>query len=116
MRLPQDVMNIIFEYHVEFERVESEINKAVQLYFSLAHRCQSVLHDIPKLNIANETDRRIMVAGLNDTQHQCRCIVEEILCEETIKEGDLSLIKILNDQILFELFFLLLHPTGHPLV
>ena len=116
MQLPQDIMNIIFEYRVEFERVEREISKAVQLYFSLAHRCQSVLHDIPTLNITNETDRRIMISALKDTQLQCRYIVEEILCEETINEGDLSLLKILNDQILFELFFLLLHPSGHPLL
>ena len=105
--LPQDLVNIIYNYKEELEKCQLKIDRTVDLFLQLQGRCDVVQED---LRCCGSTECRRLVRVLECILVEASRIVEHILDTSTVCDLQIKLLETLHTEMLEEVLDSNLNP------
>jgi len=108
--LPEDIVAIIHDYRMAFERVDNEIMDMLGLYYTTENRATEVLELVSSMVLTDFHFKNIKIM-LSDITKECSKIVSGVLEEETINPVQQLMMNNLANQIDYNnIFPVLFHP------
>ena len=107
--LPTDVINIIHAYRKDFEKVDSDIQDAISSYHTIETRATQLIREVENMGLCVYHVKNIQNC-LHNTVSQSSRIVSDILENEEIHMVQTEMLEALNNEILYDIFNVLLHP------
>ena len=111
--LPLEIETLIHEYRIQFERVDSDIQDAINHYHTIETRVSQLLCEVEEMGLCHYHVKNLQNA-LHSTVHQSSRIVSDILENEEIHMVQTEMLEALNNEILYNIFNILLHPFYIP--
>ena len=111
--LPIEIETLIHEYRKDFERVDSQIQDAISSYHTIETRANQLLGEVEQMGLCSYHVSNIQNC-LRSTVHQSSRIVSHILENEEIHMVQIEMLEALNNEILLNIFNVLLHPFYLP--
>ena len=107
--IPTVIHNIIYEYKVEFERVDREIEQCVDKYYDIENKVASLKHHIEDTDLCSYHTESV-TQSLTQTVVEAGRIIDCILEEESVNPVQLLILKNLENDILIDIFNIVCHP------
>ena len=107
--LPQDILNLIDAYRLQFEKVDEDIQTAINSYHTIESRATQLLREVEEMELCEYHVNNLRRA-LQQTVLESGRIVSEILETEEIHVVQQEMLLALNNEILYDVFNILLHP------
>ena len=111
--LPLEVENLIHAYRIQFEKVDSDIQDAIHAYHTIEMRATQLLREVEQMGLCTYHVKNIQKA-LHRTVNESSRIVSDILENEEIHMVQIEMLEALNNEILYDIFNVLLHPFYIP--
>lgn len=111
--IPNEIEDLIHEYRVEFERVDREINDAINQYYTIESTAKQLLHGLQKSGVCTFHLDNVNRA-LHRTVEQGSYILNRILENEEIFVCETEMLLSLNNEVLYTVFNVLVHPFYLP--
>ena len=111
--LPIEIETLIHAYRQDFERVDSQIQDAISSYHTIETRANQLLGEVEQMGLCSYHVSNIKNC-LRSTVRQSSLIVSDILENEEIHMVQIEMLEALNNEILFNIFNVLLHPFYVP--
>ena len=107
--LPNEIENIIHEYRVAFELVDTQISDAIHAFYTIENRCSKLLEEAEKMELCSYHVDNLQKSMTRTVQEAAR-IVSDILENEEIHMVQTEMLCALNNEIVYDIFNVLLHP------
>ena len=107
--LPIEIEMLIHAYREDFERVDSQIQEAINAYHVIETRAAQLLREVEEMGLASYHVKNIQTS-IHRTVNQSSLILSNILENEEIHMVQIEMLEALNTEILYNLFNVLLHP------
>ena len=111
--LPLEIENLIHAYRIQFEKVDSDMQDAIHLYHTIEQRAIQLLYEVELMDLCEYHVNNLQKA-LKRTVDESSRIVSDILENEEIHMVQTEMLLALNNEILYDVFNVLLHPFYVP--
>ena len=107
--LPTVIQHIIYEYRIEFERVEREIDRCLEKYYDIEEKVVDLRSRIANTDLCSYHTESVNMS-LTHTLQEAGRIVDRILDTESVNPVQLMMLKNLENEILIDIFNIVCHP------
>ena len=111
--LPLEIESLIHEYRIQFEKVDSDIQEAIHHYHTIEARATKLLGEVELMDLCSYHVKNLHEA-VRRTVNESSRIVSDILENDEIHMVQTEMLLALNNEILYDVFNVLLHPFYVP--